>query len=57
MNNAILLLDYHVTNNLFWNHGLLRHRDPTNDKNVTKNLLFLHFQFLLAFFAYNITEQ
>ena len=28
--------------------------NATNDKNMTKSLLFLHFQFLLAFFAYNI---
>ena len=25
----------------------------TNDKNMTKSLLFFQFQFLLAFFAYN----
>ena len=54
MTKAILLLDYHVTKNLFWNHGILRQGNATNDKNVIKSLLlFLHFQFLLAFFAYN----
>ena len=55
MTKAILLLDYHVTKNLFWNHGILRQVDATNDKNVTKTFLFPHFQFLLAFFAYNST--
>ena len=59
---AITLQDYHVTKNLFWNHRLLRQRRcyqsyATIDKNVTKIFLFHHFQFLLAFFAYNITEQ
>ena len=51
MTKATLLLDYHVTKNLFWNHGILRQGDATNDKNVTKSLLFLHFQFLFAFFS------
>ena len=49
MTKAILLLDYHVPKNLFCNRGILRQGDATMDKNVTKSLLFFHFQFLLAF--------
>ena len=30
MTKAILLLDYHVTENLFRNHGILRQEDATN---------------------------
>ena len=53
MTKAILLLDYHVTKNMFWSRGILRQGDATNDKNATKSILFFLVQFLLVFFAYS----
>ena len=52
MATAISLHDYQVTKDMFWDHGL-RQGNTTNDKNVTKSLWFLQFQFLSAFFACN----
>ena len=47
---VISLQDYQVTKNMFRDQGLSQ-EDATNDKNVTKSLWFLQFQFLLAFFC------
>ena len=50
MATASSLQDYKVIKNMFRDHGLSQ-GDATNDKNVTKSLWFLQFQFLLAFFC------